>query len=472
MWIVCAALLGATHLLNPVHAAAQDFSEKKEIAVFRLNYYGAPRDPVPSSKTVVQLGRVFRFERTVKAQTTEIFQQAVGAIDEKIRSVFIEMGRFNVIGMSMRLNHQNVDAFVEALRDYRAESVELPETVLFGEEAFTKADFNRLVGGFIVVIPSVSFYDLTREQQGDGDIVYDATIETSFTFVDSETLETVDQFFVETNGFDDDAETAMREAVDGIPSRLTFEVRSMDLFRIRTGILAVEGRDVTIEFGRNMGVKAGDEYAIVRSVTNAAGRSYEDETGLLVVEEVREDFSVAHLVYAENGPAIGDQLQEVPRFGVETTPYAKVITDGTAAVSSLVFGARAVASRGFFTTRPLVGVEIPIRPNRSGLFPINVYAGAELNWYFGRFKLVPGVAGGLGGGVPLAAGVDDQFYVTHLGGHVRASLMYAVSRDIYAFLEGGYAAWVGLDNSSASAELGGYFDGYYGFLISAGIVLK
>jgi hypothetical protein len=74
--------------------------------------------------------------------------------------------------------------------------------------------------------------------------------------------------------------------------------------------------------------------------------------------------------------------------------------------------------------------------------------------------------------VPLAEGVEDQFYVTHLGGHVRASLMYAVSRDIYAFLEGGYAAWVGLDNSSASAAVGSYFDGYYGFLISAGIVLK
>ncbi|MFW5728992.1 MAG: hypothetical protein ACOCYG_04955 [Spirochaetota bacterium] len=391
-------LVVAIAALSVATAHGQEFSEKREIAVFRLNYYGAPRDPVPSSETVVQLGKVFRFERIVQAETTEIFKQAVGAIDEKIRSVFIDLGRFDVIGMSMRLNHENVDAFMQALRDYRAEDLELPETVLFGEEAFTRADFNRLVGGFIVVVPSVSFYDLNREEDDEGRVAYDATIETSFTFIDSDTLSTEGQFFIETNGYDEDPEEAMREAVDAIPRQLSFEIRKMDLFRLRTGVLAVDGRTVTIEFGRNMGVRRGDEYAIVRTVESVAGRSFEEESGLLVVEEVRPDFSVAHLIYADDRPRIGDQLEEVPRFGIETTPYGGGIIDATGELSNFLVGVRAVASRGFFTTRPLVGLEIPIRQAGSGLFPLNLYAGGELNWYLGRLKLAPGIGGGVGGG--------------------------------------------------------------------------
>jgi hypothetical protein len=470
--VVCATAIAVLLAAAPEPSAAQEFSEKKEIAVFRLNYYGAPRDPVPQSQTIIQLGDVLRFERTVEAQTTEIFRQAVGAIDEKIRSVFVEMGRFDVIGMQMRLNHENVNAFVEALRDYRAESVELPETVLLGEEAFTKADFNRLVGGFVVVIPSVSFYDLSREAQNDGEVRYEATIETSFSFINADTLETVDRFSVETAGSDADPEQAMREAVEGIPAQLTFRVRSMDLFRIRTGVLAVDGRSVTIEFGRNMGVRPGDEYAIVRPRESLGGRTFQEETGLLVVEEVRSDFSVARLIYAEEQPRVGDQLEEVPRFGIETSPYAGAVVGTQGGASSGVIGIRAAASRGFYSVRPIAGLEIPLRQVGGGFFPLNSYGGAELNWYLGRFKLAPAVAVGVGGGFPLGGDNGENFYLTHIGGHVRASLMYALSRDTYGFVEAGYAAWVGLLSESVPASLSSYFRGYYGIRISAGIALK
>jgi len=456
----------------PTAAYAQEFSEKKEIAVFRLNYYGAPRDPVPQSQTIIQLGNVLRFERTVGAETTQVFQQAVGAIDEKIRSVFAEMGRFDVIGMQMRLNHENADAFVEALRDYRAETVELPETVLLGEEAFTKADFNRLVGGFVVVIPSVSFYDLSREQRNDGELRYEADIETSFTFIDADNLETVEQFFIETSGYDADPEQAMREAVEGIPAQLTFRVRSMDLFRIRSGILAVDGRSITLEFGRNMGVRPGDEYAIVQRREGVAGRSYDEETGLLVVEEVRRDFSTARLIYADEPPEAGDQLEEIPRFGIETGAYGGAIIGSQEGASSGLLGFRASVARGFFSLRPLVGLEIPLRQLGGGLLPVNTYAGAELNWYLGRFKLTPGVALGVGGGIPLGGESRDDFHLTHIGGHVTAGAMYALSRDVYAFVDGGYAAWIGLLDEGVHASVRSYFQGYYGIRVSAGIILK
>ncbi|TVR93053.1 MAG: hypothetical protein EA428_02795, partial [Spirochaetaceae bacterium] len=271
------------------YLSAQEFSERKQVAVFRLSYYGEPRDPVPQSQTYIRIGNIFAYSRTVESETTEIFQQAVGAIDEQIRSVFINMGRFDVIGLTQRMQESNVNAFVSALRSYREDTLEIPEAVLVGEQAFTEQDFERLVGGFVLVIPSVSFYNLQRR---DREQDYQATIETSFTFVNVEDFSTIGQFFVETSGTDDNAVNAMRRAVNGIPGQLEFRVRSMPIFQIRTGVLEIAGRSVIMEFGQNMGLQRGDEYAVVQRRVTSTGHTTQDETGLLVVEEVREEFSI------------------------------------------------------------------------------------------------------------------------------------------------------------------------------------
>ena len=90
--IVCLAMF----LLGAVSVVAQECSERRQVAVFRLSYYGEPRDPVPESETFIRIGNIFTFRRTVESETTEIFQRAVGAIDEQILSVFINMGRFDL----------------------------------------------------------------------------------------------------------------------------------------------------------------------------------------------------------------------------------------------------------------------------------------------------------------------------------------------------------------------------------------
>ena len=79
------------------------------------------------------------------------------------------------------------------------------------------------------------------------------------------------------------------------------------------------GRDIIFELGRNMGIVVGDEYTIV-GYRNVAGFQAKDDRGLLVVKEVQDEFSVAHLIYSSGKPQVGDQLQEVPRLGVEITP--------------------------------------------------------------------------------------------------------------------------------------------------------
>ena len=139
---------------------AQDVSERKEIAVFKINYAGAPRDPIPQSETTVQFGNIFRFNYRVSAETTVYFDQTIVNLDAQIQSVLVELGRFDVLGSTHRLDHQNVTTFIEVLQDYREERIELPEQVLLGREPFSQQDFDSLVNSFIVVVPSLTSYEL------------------------------------------------------------------------------------------------------------------------------------------------------------------------------------------------------------------------------------------------------------------------------------------------------------------------
>lgn len=453
-------------------AGGQEFSERQDIAIFRLNYYGAPRDPVPRSETVIQLGDVVRIERRVESRTADIFRQAVGAVDERIRSVFINMRRFNVIGLDQRLAYENVDAFIEALRDYRADSTELPETVLLGQEAFTEADFNRLVGAFYVVIPSVSYYNLVEEEEE-----YTATIETSFTIVNVENMTAEEQFFIETEGYDENPVEAMRSAVDGIPSQLEYEVRSIDAFRLRTAVLEVEGREVILEFGRNMGVAKGDEYAIIEPRVTSTGHTITDESGLVLVKEVHDEFSRAHVRYANGGVNAGDQLREIPRFGVDVSVYGHLLTEPDLSGATAAFGLRGTASRGFYRFRPHGGLEIPMTGTILGfLFPMNLYGGGEWNWYLGRVQLSPSFSVGLGGGVPTIDNlIEDDFLLTHVGGTAKLSLSVLLGRDTVLTLDAGYGRWFGLYDAEGLEEypiLDRFLSGYGGILAGVGFTFK
>ena len=147
--------------------SAQVVSERKEIAVFKLSYY---RFDIPNA--------------------------VLGGIDEEIRSVFINLGRFDVVGLTQRLEEGDLNEFIDKIKLYKEEQVEIPEEVQMGKEFFTKADFDGLFGSFIVVVPAVANYVVARLDTGE----YQVNIKTSFTFVNVEEGRTFAQAFVDTDG--------------------------------------------------------------------------------------------------------------------------------------------------------------------------------------------------------------------------------------------------------------------------------
>ena len=120
------------YVLAAVLLAAQTVSGKKDIAVFRLSHSG----DVPS--------------------------EVAARIDQRIIGTVTSFKRFNVIGMQYRLNSSNVASFIDQIKGMKEHQSEVPETVLSGEEAFTRADWERLTGAFLVFVPRITAYDENR----------------------------------------------------------------------------------------------------------------------------------------------------------------------------------------------------------------------------------------------------------------------------------------------------------------------
>ena len=410
---------------------SQEVTERKELAIFSLSH-----------------------------SAWKVPQGTLGLVDDAIKDVFINLGRFDVIGMNYRLTSDDINDFIDRIRAYKEANVEMPESVLLGEEAFTEADFNRLVGSFIVVIPSVTYYRTGRTEGGS----FRADIKTSFTFINIEELETIDHFSIDTIGLDPTSiREAVKEAAEDIPVQLTYEIRRMPEFQLKTGIIDIMGQDVLIEFGENMGVKKGDEFAIVRTRILDSGHRVTDETGLLVIREVKEEVSIAHVVYAKGKPMVGDQVKEVPRLGFDTSLYLHMAFDlSDISRSVIMLGIKQSASRGLYTFRPLISLEIPLIITGRYGFPLNLSLGGEINWYIRRFQVVSMASVGIGGvfvsstSTKSASG-ETAFELTNAGFKTGVSLNYLLGSRTRMFLDGGYTYWFGF---GLGANYGGPFAGF------------
>jgi hypothetical protein len=441
--LLVAALL-AISLVVRTTVSAQVVSERKEIAVFKLSYY---RYDIPNS--------------------------VLGGIDEEIRSVFINLGRFDVVGLTQRLEEGDLNEFIDKIKLYKEQQVEIPEEVQMGKEFFTKADFDKLTGSFIVVVPTVANYVVAPLDSDE----YQVNIKTSFTFINVEEGKTFAQAFVDTQGKDENRDLAIKDALDAIPMQLTFEIRKIREFQLKTGVIEVRGSQIIIELGRDLGLKPGDEYVIVSSEILQSGRAFSHEQGLVVIKEVSDEVSIAKVIYARPRPQIGDQLEEVPRFGMDTTPYVHfakgLVYDRE---STIVIGARQALSRGFFNFRPFAGLEIPLIANILFGIPVNLYLGGEYNFYFGRFQIVPRAAFGTGGAYLWYRDVpdDDKFVWTYVGGNAGVAVNYLFHKNYRFSIEAGYMNWFSLVPVKNVYILDGkfLFPDYDGIYVGAGVTIK
>ncbi len=422
------ALLAVAMAVGAAGAAfAQEVSRKKEIAIFRLSHYD-----------------------------WNIPEAALGSIDEELKAVFINLGRFDIVGMSYRLAEGDVDQFIGKIREFKQQNVKIPDKFQMGQEIFTEADMNRLIGSFIVVVPAVTFFDVQREEKrvvtGRRVISFSARIKTSFTFVDVAEAKPMAQFFVETSGSDENRDRAAQNAINAIPQRLEFEITKIPEFQIKTGVLENNRGEVVLQLGRDMGIKRGYEFSLVNERVLSSGHKLDTEDGLLVIKEVGQEVSVGTVLFGN--PQVGDQLREVPRLGTEATPYLDLLINpgSTGEGTYVLVGLSAVATKGFYDIRPLAGLELPlpIAPQGSLLplmwafgFPFNAYVGGEYTVYMRRLQIRPQAGIGLGMLIPWAVKTENPI-VTHVGGFVDLKVSYLMTRDTALSADLGYKVWFGI----------------------------
>ena len=434
---------------------AQEISEKKELSVFKLSYYDQ-----------------------------EIPDSALGSIDEEIKGVFINLRRFDVIGMAYRLSDNDVSEFIDKVKEFKGENVEIPEKFQMGHEVFTEKDMNKLIGSFYVVVPAVTHFSVVKKERkltgGGTKISYDSELKTSFTIVDVQAAKSLAQFFVETEGSSDESpDRAAQSAIDGIPMQLEFEVKKVPEFTLKTAVLERRGPEVVTELGQNMGILPGDEYMLLTGQVLDSGRAFETETGLIVIKEVGEDVSLATVLYGE--PEEGDQLKEVPRLGFESTPYFNILINPFDQFRlNFVAGLRMSLTKGLYTFRPIAGFEFPLPIGTTNTilpwlwiagFPFNIYLGGEVAFYLGRLQIFPQAAVGAGFLVPWLASIAQQFVVSHIGGYANLNINYLITRDIKLTLDLGYKHWISIWDVAVNAVTGSTAS-YGGFMIVGGVTIK
>jgi hypothetical protein len=327
-----------------------------------------------------------------------------------------------------------------------------------GQEYFTQADMDRLVGFFIVVVPTVAGYDWYVNRKGESVV----TIKTAFTFINVETQTAFAHAIVETSGESEAYPEAVRSAVRSIAPSLVYEVRKIPEFRLKTGLMEVRGSEVILELGKDMGIRNGDEYLVMDARVLSSGKQVTEEKGLLLVSKVDEEVSYATVLYADKPLVMGDQLQELPRLGLESKFFTRavILGDNSSFDMSVPFlvGMRIAPTGGFYEWRPFLEIEVPLHVfSYSAGFPLNTSLGAEYDLYMGRFQLSPWLAVGIGMDIPDTE--DDQFRLSHFGGEGGLGVSYLFARDVKINLEAGYMTWMKVGSVAVIPSYGGLFAG-------------
>lgn len=425
-------------------------SVKQDVAVFALGYYGF-----------------------------DISQSVLANVDAEIQGVFVNLGRFNVLGQTERFSTKDVQDFINLIQNAKQNNTPLPESVRFGEVQLTEALMRQLFGSFVVVIPTI--VDFSSER---GDNGFQTTIKTSVTFLNVAEGKTMGMANIQTSGSSKESRNeATRSAISAIPFQLSYEVRRIEAFKLQTQALQVGLFDVKMQLGRDMGVVVGDEFVVVERY-DVGGFIDEREDGLILIKNVGPQVSTGTIMYSGSALRPGAQLREVPRLGVEVAPYLlylryfdpvvgwKIGTDKEESESegALAVGIKGIASRGFYALRPLAGVQMNF--DTKLWLPIIVYGGLEYNIYLRRIALTASasIAGASNAIVRLIeeeVSEDDDPWFTHYGVKLDAGASILVSREMRVFGRVNMDYLFGIGDA-----LGGPFQSYGGYGFSAGLQFK
>jgi hypothetical protein len=286
--------------------------------------YGA--DPEVSKKSEIAVFGVYSSYNMPSA--------AVAYFDDQMIGVFNDLKRFKVIGFQYRMDTASADKFIKKIKDLKKENILNDKNLIdedFGVVVIPAVDLEKMAKSFFIAIPMVSGWSVTKVQieKKSKDLkgnttskwvwVYKASVNVSIRLIDADgnlvDVYSKDQNYESETGEQDAYQHAIKDAVWG----LTFFLRNMDQFKIKTKVLEVPGPGTLyMELGKDMGVKPGYEFIIEKSsALGATGKTIKMESGLVRVESIGADYSIGKVIFGS--PIVNDQLVEAPMMGGRLT---------------------------------------------------------------------------------------------------------------------------------------------------------
>ena len=299
--IFIAGILFSLFFAGTLHAV--EVSEEKDIAIFGLT-----------------------------AGNLSVPREVLTYAESSIVNEFIQLKRFNVLGYeNYRLESGDVEEFIERVRELQAEKAKEEGTYdeKFGTVVIKGEDFDRIVGSVLIVIPSVAEYRETRVQVPiiTEDTIYyilnyDVNIAIDLTFVNVRTGTREESLRISGSAQQQDMRKAASQAVNNAVSNLGHRLKQIETFKIKSGVVRVQGDRVFFELGSDIGVKPGHEYEVLtKQEIGRTGRITQIPTGLVRVKAAYPDLSEARIVYQKERITEGDQLVEVAKLGMGLVFY-------------------------------------------------------------------------------------------------------------------------------------------------------
>ncbi len=340
--------------------------------------------------------------------------------DDTLIAVLNNMKRFQVIGYQYRLDNNTAEKFIEKVREAKKQAaLQNPQytDADLGVAVIPASEMQKIANSFFVFIPSISGYNVTEqkisvEENKNGKLVinfeteYKAEVTISIKIISAEG-NLLDNYYRRNEAKSRSSSIdAYNQAVSGALSGFEFYLRNMEEFKIKSGILKVEGGTAYLQLGKNIGVKPGYEFFIQKETTVLDRFKENVNTGLLRVNAIGEQWSSAATIFGE--PQVGDQLVEAPMLGGRIAIFAGAapmhVPDATIIVNysydNSIFSKTNNYQRSAYAFN--AGLHGEYELGYAGLFDINagilfdnpfafnIDLGGSYEFYLGRFSITAG----------------------------------------------------------------------------------
>jgi len=246
---------------------------------------------------------------------TGVPDSIIESLNASVNNSIVSMKRFNVFFYpQVKMDIKYLDEFIRRIKEIREQQYGEGTNSEFGTLVLNYQDMQKFSNAFYLIIPNLSNYSTWVQKENDKYIYY-CKFEIAIKVLNVQTYQVIGSIVIEeTKSSDKDIVDAENKCLSGIDSSISYEIASLDEFKLKAYVIKREGNFIYFGIGENLGVVGGHEFLVIKK-TQIAGKIVEKIVGLVRVKEILDNVSVAFILYEDQKVEEGDLLKERVRVG-------------------------------------------------------------------------------------------------------------------------------------------------------------